>query len=213
MKKIIIVCGIISAVLLSGCVMNKLNTEPQTVVLKDAGNGKNLIIEVSTDGQWSSRMKAGPLIFNILPQAVFWIEDQNGRLIETLYVTGADFKKMRHAAKNADGELFYAECLPYWASRVKAAGGKLPSKENPYPDTVTSATPMADFTLKTGISVDPSFVIMAEFNKSGDYNSVYTEDNSGWTGQPSLIYKADAGNKDAGKYISLKTDRSRRKLE
>ena len=106
MKKIIIVCGIISAVLLSGCVMNKLNTEPQTVVLKDAGNGKNLIIEVSTDGQWSSRMKAGPLIFNILPQAVFWIEDQNGRLIETLYVTGADFKKMRHAAKNADGELF-----------------------------------------------------------------------------------------------------------
>lgn len=86
--------------LLGGCVMNRANPEPQTIVLrKDAGH-----------------------------------------LIQTLYVTGADFRAMCHAEKNENQSEFFAQSLPVWSGRVTASGESLPSKTNPYPDAVASAT-------------------------------------------------------------------------
>jgi len=170
--------------------MNKLDTSHRTIKLDDSF-ARSIIIDVAAGDQWSSRMKAGPFIFNILPQMVVWLENEEGEYLDTLYITGADFKKIRHAAKNKDGAVFYSECLPYWASRATGAGHRLPSKQNPYPDTLTSATPMADFTLHTSMpeSTIP-VIIFVELNKSNDSNPEYTEENNHWAGQPSLIYSA-----------------------
>jgi hypothetical protein len=137
-------------------------------------------------------MRAGPLIFNVLPQFVVWTEDSDGKLLETLYITGADYGKMRHAGKAEKGVLFYKECFPVWSSRAEQKGERLPSKYNPYPDTVTSATPAAGTVLHTYLDTEEKATrILLEINKSGDENEVYGEVQNGWAGQPSLIYAAE----------------------
>ncbi len=177
------------ASVLSGCVMNKLNTEPQTIELRDDISGRPVVITVTPGTEWSSRMNAGPIVFNVLPQFVIWTEDNDGRFVETLYVTGADYGKLRHAEKNENGEQFYLDTLPVWATRARAAGETLPSKDHPYPDTVTSATPMGQTTFETTVGhADGGVRILLEINKSGDVNAEFTKETNDPLGQPSLIY-------------------------
>jgi hypothetical protein len=118
---------------LGGCVMNRVSTEAQTIVLRDGGSAA-MRIEIEPGTEWSSHMRAGPFIFNVLPQFAIWTEDTAGNLVETLYVTGADFASMRHAGKNERQGEFFAQSLPVWSSRIAATGSPLPSKANPYPD-------------------------------------------------------------------------------
>lgn len=178
---------------IGGCVMNRLNPEPQTIVLGEDG-GSTLLLEIEPGTQWSSRMRAGPLVFNVLPQFAIWTEDDAGNLVETLYVTGADFGGMRHAAKNDKQAEFFAQCLPVWADRVTASGASLPSKIAPYPDTVTSATPSGPTTLMTTVTrpVGPTTIYL-EINKTDDVNATFTELDNDWAGQPSLVYAARLG--------------------
>ena len=129
--------------------MNKMDHTHKTIVLEQKSNGMPIQVTIIKDTAFSARMRLGPVIFNVLPQIVIWTEDSLGQLMETVYITGADFKKMRHAGKNKKGALFFSECFPVWASRVKAAGKELPSKEKPYTDAVTSATPQSSFTVQT----------------------------------------------------------------
>jgi hypothetical protein len=170
--------------------MNKMDHSSRTIQLGQSLQGLPISVAVTKGEHWSQRMKAGPLIFNILPQIVIWAEDNEGQLIKTLYITGAGGKGTRHAGKDKKGAAFYAECFPVWALRLKAAGRELPSKEKPYPDAVTSATPMSSFTVQTRLP-DPGqpFALFAEVNKSADNNGTFTEENNDWAGQPSLIYK------------------------
>lgn len=184
---------------LSGCVMNKLNPEPQTIDLRESVEGMPVTIEIVVGEEWTNRMQAGPFIFNVLPQFAIWAEDTNGNLVDTLYVSGADFNKLRHASKHGDGETFFRQGLPVWASRVEAAGGVLPSKDNPYPDSVTSATPMANARIDTRLSESAGpIVLFAEFNKSGDENAIYTKEANDWAGQPSLVYSISVTHPSAG---------------
>lgn len=199
-KIMLLILGCI--ILCGGCVMNKTDNSHKLIELKTDG-GLKLTIDVEAGEKWSSRMKAGPFIFNVLPQMAVWTEDSSGRFIETLYITGADFKKMNHALKNEDEADFFKECLPYWAASVGASGGELPSKKAPYPDTLTSATPAADFTIKTSVSAGAAY-IYAELNKADDKNTFYTEDNNSWAGQPSLIYAADLSGISESKPVELK---------
>lgn len=201
-KKMLLILGCV--ILLSSCVMNKTDNSHKLIELKTAG-GMELAIDVEAGAEWSSRMKAGPFIFNVLPQMAVWTEDTSGRFIETLYITGADFKKMNHALKNENEADFFKECLPYWASRAESSGTALPSKKAPYPDTVTSATPAADFTINTSVPEDAAH-IYAELNKADDMNTVYTEDNNDWAGQPSLIYSADLSGLSNSEPIELKLE-------
>jgi hypothetical protein len=181
---------------LSGCVMNRLDETHKTIALRQEIQGNPISVDVVKGKQWSVRMQAGPFVFNVLPQIVIWAEDQEGKLIDTLYITGADGKKMRHAAKNEKGAAFYPECFPVWAEKAKAAGKKMPSKKEPYTDTVTSATPMSSFTLDTRLGdTANSFFVYLEINKSDDKSEVFTKENNDWAGQPSLIYKAEVTEK------------------
>lgn len=183
----------LAASLGGGCVMNRVDPEPTTIALRDQDEGAALRLEVVPGPEWISRMQAGPFVFNVLPQFAVWTQDESGSLVETLYVTGADFGKMRHAKKQEMQSAFFAECLPVWAARVAAADGRLPAKDNPYPDAVTSATPAGRATLLTTLptttgSRGAPLTLFLEIDKPGDANATYTEETSGWVGQPSLVY-------------------------
>lgn len=181
--------ALLALLTLSGCVMNKLKPEPQIIELREAVDGMPVTIEIVVGEEWTNRMQTGPFIFNVLPQFAIWAEDAYGNLVDTLYVSGADFDKLRHAAKHDDGETYFRQGLPVWASRVEAAGLTLPSKDNPYPDSVTSATPMGNTRIDTRIAEIPGpIVLYAEFNKSGDENAIYTKEANDWAGQPSVVY-------------------------
>lgn len=187
MKKIIIL--MVTAALLSGCTMNKVSSEEQTINLRPAGSAEGLTITITTGDTWSRTMKAGPFIFNVLPQFVIWTEGPQGEFGETLYLTGAN-GKMRHAKKNELGADFYRQALPVWASRAEGAGQSLPSKENNYPDTVTSATPTFTATMETLPPAEDSRFLYLEINQSTDGNESFPAEGDDWIGQPSLIYRA-----------------------
>ncbi|TVR62772.1 MAG: hypothetical protein EA426_01490 [Spirochaetaceae bacterium] len=183
-----LICVGAIALSLSGCVMNRVNPEPQTIVLRDNADS-TLRVEIKPGAHWSSRMQAGPFIFNVLPQFAIWTEDDAGTLVETLYVSGADFGGMRHAARNEKQAEFFAQSLPVWSARIEATGALLPSKANPYPDTVTSATPTGPTTLVTALTGSAgATTIYLEINKPGNENSTFTKEENEWVGQPSLVY-------------------------
>lgn len=188
----------------NGCVMNKLNHEQQTILLRQSVKGVPLQISVTKGSEWTKRQQAGPLVFNVLTQIVIWAEDIEGNYIETLYITGADYKELKHGAKKNKGAQFYRECFPVWSSKLSRTGKELPSPEKPYTDTVTSATPMDNFTVKTNIpgSFKP-FVIFAEINKSADNNEHYTDENNSWAGQPSLVYRAECTEDNKNNSIKM----------
>ena len=161
-------------------------------------------VDLETGESWTWKMQAGPLVFNVLSQIVIRTEGQRGRLLETGYVSGADYTKMRHAAKKDKGEQFFRESFPLWARKMDEAGRKLPSPESPYVDAVTSATPSNDFSLETRLErTSPPFSIYAEINNAGDENEVFTKDRNDWVGQPALVYAARVTGQDAGYILEL----------
>jgi hypothetical protein len=174
----------------SGCVMNKLDSGPTTVDLQRESDETPVLLSVTRGPQWTNEMKAGPLVFNLLPQIVVWGERPDGTLVDTLYITGADYGAMRHAGKQ-EGESFWRECFPTWSRLVEGSGQKLPSKEAPWVDGVSGATPHDSYTVHTSLpAAGEELVLFAEVNKSGDYNAAFTEEDSDWVGQPSVVYSA-----------------------
>lgn len=175
----------------AGCIVNELDSTHKNIVLKKNIQGIPVTIEVEPGKYFTEEMGFGPIRFNVLPQIVIWTENLKGDLIETIYITGAHGTEFKHGRKSSQGEQFYRESFPVWASKLEKAGKKLPSKDNLYTDSVTSATPMAGFTVRTRISdkIEP-FIVFLEINKSGDSNKFYTKETTDWVGQPSIIYKA-----------------------
>jgi len=195
---------IMTGLVLSGCVMNRVSLEKEAIVLRQDGGGRIIRLDLETGDAWSRKMQAGPLVFNVLSQVVIWTEDGEGRLLETVYVSGADYTKMRNAAKKEKGEQFFRESFPLWARKMSEAGRRLPSPESPYTDAVTSATPSNDFSLETKLEqTSPPFSIIAEINTAGDENDTFTKDRNGWVGQPALIYTARVTGQDAGYLLEL----------
>jgi hypothetical protein len=139
------------------------------------------------------------------PQIAVWIEDTNGRYIDTLFVTkkggtqgwvgpiGLPANKIRRP-----------EALPCWSHTrgVKYADGYfMPTKDEPLPDAITAASPTGDFRLTTTIPEKTGrFIIKAEVNNSTDFNDAFPKSaargapnytGGTWgSGQPSLVYAA-----------------------
>jgi hypothetical protein len=97
---------------------------------------------------------------------------KEGHLLETLYVSGADFKK-KHGGKEKLGEKFYRDNFPVWSSKSEKAGKILPSKK---------------------IHIR----ICLEINKFGDTNQAFPAKEGDWDGKPALLYSVTTdGLKDA----------------
>jgi len=195
-----IIIILLSFIGISGCVINKIENDHLTISLKESVQGRPVHIEIRKGEYWSREMKVGPVIFNVLPQIAIWAETPGGEFLETIYVTGAQGKGVKHAGKREKGADFYSECFPLWASRILSADESLPSMKNPYPDTITSATPTSGFTLQTKLKRENTdLVIFLEINKSDDTNTVYTEEKNDWAGQPSLIYSVPVNGTASGR--------------
>lgn len=140
------------------------------------------------------------------PTFAFWIEDIDGKYIETLFVTkylGTGI--FGHGAlgegkwDNKPGEAKRPASLPYWLhKRGIMADGKtyLPTSEKPVSDAITGATPQTDFMLKTKSTkqLPNKFRLLMEINQPWDWNSywnngLYPNDADYKTScQPALIY-------------------------
>ena len=174
------------------CEMNRLNQEKTVVTLHSSIIGNPVRISVVKGLQWSHKITPGPFVLHIYPQIVFWLETDHGAVFKTLYITGANGSFSKHSTKRRLGARFFEECFPVWADKILKAGESLPSVQHPYPDAVTGATPQSSFDLLLNIgNISDPFTIYAEINKTGDYNAVYTEENSQWSGQPSVVYAAE----------------------
>jgi len=139
------------------------------------------------------------------PLMAVWVEDIEGKYIQTLYVAQSVAKGFfaygdKSKGKWQPGPIRRPASLPYWAHKrgIKEADGLyMPTQETPVPDAYTGATPVTNFTLKTktdskGLS---QFKIMFEINQSWDWNSYwhnskYPYDNDYQSSsQPALVYE------------------------
>lgn len=140
------------------------------------------------------------------PTFSIWVEDMNGEMIETLFVT-----KYLATGIFGHGELGEGKwdnkpgvakrpaSLPYWLHKrgIKADGKTyLPTVEHPVVDAITGATPKADFKLATSSikQLPQKFRLMMEINQTWDWNeywnnSLYPDDvNYKSSCQPALVY-------------------------
>jgi hypothetical protein len=118
----------------------------------------------------------------IYPQAACWLETLQGEYVDTLYAT----------AKGAKGAWVSApaggrpEALPVWFALRK--------ERKPKADGISGATPSGATKRESGLAgtLPPGkYKVMLEVNRSYDYNERYTRENSGVTGQPSLVYECE----------------------
>jgi hypothetical protein len=185
-KSILLFLKIIILVFVSSAI---LADEPKII------KNNQLIIKIEKGKHWTHRLKLIPFVLELdtPPQIVVWIEDVDGKYVDTLFVTklitvwGTQKKRRK-------------EALPYWAHKRGLIGKKglyLSEKERLIIDAVTSATPRDSFEFASSI-VDnlTKFVVLAELNVSLDYNADFPnkakigdKNYTGTSGQPAVIYK------------------------
>ncbi|MCF8368537.1 MAG: hypothetical protein K9G76_05805 [Bacteroidales bacterium] len=140
------------------------------------------------------------------PSFAIWVEDMDGKYIQTLYVSQSVAKGIFNYGDNSDGEWKQGEVrrpasLPYWANKrgVKEADGLVvPTPEHPVPDAYTGATPHYNFILQTKLDEkEPQiFNVLLELNQPWDWNENWT--NNKFPGdkeylssaQPAVVYQA-----------------------
>lgn len=138
------------------------------------------------------------------PTFVIWMEDLQGKMIRTLFVTNSYASgEFGHAQlsdstwSNTPGASYQPAALPYWNHKkgLINESSMVPTKQNPYVDAYSSATPQNNFQLIGGIqNLSSSFRILLEVNQTWDWNQYWT--NGKYPGnknyinsaQPSLIY-------------------------
>jgi len=187
------------------------NVEYSIINTKDEIAGNDILVEMKAGEHYHH---VQPLFLwmslSIIPQIAIWVEDADGNFIETLYVTskGAKGSFMGFGSE----EIRRIEALPIWSHKrgqVEKDGLFMPTKDNPLPDAVTGASPESGMILNTKVASDlEKFVIFIEVNKSFDYNEFYADGlesdapgyNSGFSGQPAVVYSAKINRKDGVRY-------------
>lgn len=141
------------------------------------------------------------------PLYAIWLADENGRFIQTLYVSESIghgiFKRVsRKTGHWMAGEIQRPASLPYWAYQrgiKNEYGTYLPTPKQPEVDAYTGATPQTSFVmhLKTERPLNGKYKIMLELNQSWDWNELWTNDRFPedkeykTSSQPALVYSTD----------------------
>jgi hypothetical protein len=143
------------------------------------------------------------------PTFAFWVEDADGKYIETLYVTNFLATGTYLHARLGEGEpkskrgpAKRPSSLPYWLHKrnIRADGVTyLPTPDKPVPDAITSATPQNNFVLQTVCKskLPAKYRVMMEINQPWDYNEFWNKDkfqgefDYTYSCQPALVYSAD----------------------
>jgi hypothetical protein len=116
----------------------------------------------------------------IYPQVACWLETPQGEYVDTLYVTAKGAERTWVSAPPGGRP----EALPVWSHLPK--GKAADAVSGPTPSGATTRSAALGASLQRG-----NYVVKLEVNRSYDYNERYTRDNSGVTGQPSLIYACE----------------------
>jgi len=176
------------------------------IVTKPDEVGKEITVRFEAGEDYTHPLKINRLItVNTTPQIAVWIEDTDGRYIDTLYVTRrAGTQTWRTSPDLPAKKIRRPESLPCWSHRrgvVYPDGLFMPTRDNPVIDAITAASPAGDFRLMTKAPRDvTSFVVLVEVNNSADFNGAYPVDalpgtpgysGGAWgSGQPSGIFAA-----------------------
>lgn len=173
----------------------------------------SLVIAIEPGQANSHKTKMGLITLTVIPQMAIWIEDGNGRFVDTIYVT----RKAATGKWSASGGSRRPESLPVWshARGVKnSEGGYMPDPKSPLPDAVSGATPEKAFEAvwRLPASLVPgTYKIKVELNASFDWNDYYPDKlpktHPRWSevnGQPSVVYEGSIRLKDGAASVALK---------
>ena len=146
---------------------------------------------------------SGPSLY--YPLMAVWIEDEDGRYIQTLFVPKAIATGVFRYGSNASGKWVEAarrapQTLPYWSHKrgVMASDGLyMPDPSNPVADAYSGATPTTSFMLKTRADnpLPSRFRVMFEVNQNWDWNEYWTNDRYPGdvrylnNAQPAVVYE------------------------
>ena len=141
------------------------------------------------------------------PLYAVWLADENGKFIQTLYVSESIGRGIfKHAGRSSGkwmpGEIQRPASLPYWAHQraVKNEYGTcMPTPKHPEVDAYTGATPSSSFILnvKTEKPLNGKYKVMMELNQSWDWNEYWTNDKFPGdkeyktSSQPAVVYSVD----------------------
>jgi hypothetical protein len=145
------------------------------------------------------------------PLFAIWLADENGKFIETLYVSqtigkGVFPRASRKKGHWMAGEIQRPASLPYWAHQrdiINESGTFMPTPKKPEVDGVTGATPQGSFImqLKTSKPLNGKYNVMLELNQSWDWNEYWTNDKYPddkeykTSSQPALVYSVKIDTK------------------
>ncbi len=140
------------------------------------------------------------------PLFAIWLEDTDGRYLQTLYVAKAAgtgyFKYARQeGGKWIEGVIRAPQTLPYWSHKrgIRASDGLyIPDEGTAVPDAYTGATPVSSFVLTSRADgqLPEKFKVLLEINQNWDWNEYWTNDkypddeNYKMSCQPAIVYEA-----------------------
>jgi hypothetical protein len=140
------------------------------------------------------------------PLMAFWIEDENGKYIQTLFVAKSVATGVFKYGKQENNKWVAAskrapQTLPYWAHKrdvVASDGMYMPDAQNPVADAYSGATPLSGFilTTKTDSTLPDKYLVLMEINQNWDWNEYWTNDKYPddpfykMSCQPALVYEA-----------------------
>ncbi len=174
---------------------NQVREEKTTLTTNAAGKGHEIVIDFTKGKEF------------YYPLFAVWIEDSDGKYIQTLYVAKSVATGIFEYGKQERDKWIKApkrapQTLPYWAHKrgIRASDGLyMPDAGTEVPDAYSGATPRTGFVL-TSHADNPlpgRFKVMVEINQNWDWNNYWTNDkypddeNYKWSCQPALVYETD----------------------
>lgn len=186
-------------------ILPQLAAAEELTTLADA-TGKTLTIEATAGEYWENSFKVALVkTIKTTPQIAIWIEDAEGKYLDTLYVT-EKFAKQTWTRKQ---DITYrSESLPYWMHKRAAAGQQPPTRTAPLTDAITGASPKTGLILHTkAVTNLTDIVVLMELNSSYDENDAFPNDAkksaanyNGVSGQPAVVYAAKVNLNQPGEY-------------
>lgn len=167
-----------------------------------------LIVKQFSAGGTPFEMQFRAGVAHNYPTFSVWIENMQGEMIQTLFVTKSLATGYYNYGDAGDGKWLKVPgrsirpaALPYWLHKRERNEDEslMPTPENPVLDAYTGATPSGSFMLKanTKASLPERFRVLLEVNQPWDWNSFWTNakyaDNADYksSAQPSVVYAVD----------------------
>lgn len=146
----------------------------------------DFILNIEAGKHFVQQGKIGIFSFKTTPQMVLWVESEDGKYKETIWMTRR-FAKQDWAGQSYDkNKIFREYTFPRW---VKVFKDNLPTKNKPLPDSVTGASPKASTKVSIKLPMDRKLIVYFEVNNAFDENEFYPMGTL-YDGQPSLVYEA-----------------------